>query len=146
VRTKVVEVMRGCHGQEALLGPLPGARLGQVVAYEFELPDSFEPWPGRTLVERTFVLLDLDVMVPIDGRHYRILDLDEFADAIDDGTLSVEQAADALRRCDGPPRAVSSRVGHAQVVLGAWHWFVSSRNAPARVTSSPQAAPAQVDR
>jgi hypothetical protein len=104
------------------------------LAYEFELPDSFEPWPGRTLLERTFVLLDLgvsfanpcwarhvkpdgsvvdraaegsdtwyvdlvtveqhedryifrdlyiDVVVPMDGRHYRMLDLDEFADAIE---------------------------------------------------------------
>ena len=144
-----VEVMRGRHGQERLFGPLPGARHAGVVAYEFELPDSFEPWPGRTLVERTFVLLELgvsfanpcwarhvkpdgtvvdrgaegsgtwyvdlvtveqhgdryifrdlfiDVVVPMDGRHYRMLDLDEFADAIDDGSLSVEQATDALRR------------------------------------------------
>ena len=144
-----VEVMRGRHGQERLFGPLPGARHAGVVAYEFELPDSFKPWPGRTLVERTFVLLELgvsfanpcwarhtkpdgtvvdrgaegrgtwyvdlvtveqhgdryifrdlfiDVVVPMDGRHYRMLDLDEFADAIDNGSLSVEQATDALRR------------------------------------------------
>ena len=144
-----VEVMRGRHGQERLFGPLPGARHAGVVAYEFELPDSFEPWPGRTLLERTFVLLDLgvsfanpcwvrdakpdgavvdrraegndtwyvdlvtvehhearyifrdlfiDLMVPMDGRHYRMLDLDEFADAIDNGSLNVERATDALRR------------------------------------------------
>jgi hypothetical protein len=144
-----VEVMRGRHGQERLFGPLPGVRCADVVAYEFELPSSFEPWPGRTLLERTFVLLDLgvsfanpcwvrhlnsdgtvvdrhaegsdtwyvdlvtveqhgdryifrdlyiDVMVPMDGRHYRMLDLDEFADAIDNGSLNVEQATDALRR------------------------------------------------
>ena len=144
-----VEVMRGRHGQERLFGPLPGARHAGVVAYEFELPDSFKPWPGRTLVERTFVLLELgvsfanpcwarhtkpdgtvvdrgaegsgtwyvdlvtveqhgdryifrdlfiDVVVPMDGRHYRMLDLDEFADAIDNGSLNVERATDALRR------------------------------------------------
>jgi len=144
-----VEVMRGRHGQQRLFGPLPGIRYAGVVAYEFELPDSFEPWPGRTLLERTFVLLDLgvsfanpcwvryakpdgavvdrraegndtwyvdlvtvehhearyifrdlfiDLVVPMDGRHYRMLDLDEFADAIDNGSLSVEQATDALRR------------------------------------------------
>ena len=144
-----VEVMRGHHGQERLFGPLPGVRHAKVVAYEFELPSSFEPWPGRTLLERTFVLLDLgvsfanpcwvrhvkpdgtvvdrgpegrdtwyvdlvaveqhedryifrdlfiDIMVPMDGRHYRMLDLDEFADAIDNGSLNVEQATDALRR------------------------------------------------
>ena len=56
-----VEVMRGRHAEAQLFGPLPGARHGQVVAYEFQLPDSFEPWPGRTLLERTFVLLDLGV-------------------------------------------------------------------------------------
>jgi len=149
VLNQPVEVMRGRHGQERLFGPLPGVRHAGVLAYEFELPDSFEPWPGRTLLERTFVLLDLgvsfanpcwarhiepdgavvdrgaegsdtwyvdlvtveqhenryilrdlfiDVMVPMDGRHYRMLDLDEFADAIDDGSLGVEQATDALRR------------------------------------------------
>ena len=149
VRRTPVEVMRGRHGEQRLVGPLPGAQIGQVVAYEFELPDSFEPWPGRTLVERTFVLLDLgvsfanpcwvrhhrpdgsvtdrgregpdtwyvdlvtveqdgnrytfrdlyiDVVVPMDGRHYRMLDLDEFADAIDAGSLSISQATDALRR------------------------------------------------
>jgi aminoglycoside phosphotransferase (APT) family kinase protein len=37
-------------------------------------------------------------MVPMDGRHYRMLDLDGFADAIDDASLSIEQAVDALRR------------------------------------------------
>jgi hypothetical protein len=56
-----VDVMRGRHGHDLVLGPYPGARLGEVVAYEFELPGSFVPWPGRTLVERTFVLLDLGV-------------------------------------------------------------------------------------
>ena len=50
--------------------------------------------------EDRYIFRDLyiDVMVPTDGRHYRILDLDEFADAIDNGSLSVEQATDALRR------------------------------------------------
>ena len=144
-----VEVMRGGHARDLVLGPYPGVRLGEVVAYEFELTDSFVPWPGRTLVERTFVLLDLgvsfsnpcwaqkvradrvivdrtlegrdtwyvdlitveqvgntytfrdlyvDVMVPMDGRHYRMLDLDEFADAIDSAALSIQLATDALRR------------------------------------------------
>jgi len=57
-----VQVMRGKHRDSGLLfGPLPGFRMGEVVAYEFQLPDRFEPWPGRTLVERTFVLLDVGV-------------------------------------------------------------------------------------
>jgi hypothetical protein len=145
----IVEVMRGRHDNPLLSGPFPGARVGETVAYEFELPASFEPWPGRARTETTFVLLDLgvsfanpcwvrhmrpggtlidrsaegpdmwyvdlvsveqngnrntfrdlyiDVMVPTDGRHYRMLDLDEFADAIDNGLLSTQQATDALRR------------------------------------------------
>jgi hypothetical protein len=144
-----VEVFRGCHAEPALFGPLPGARHGEVVAYEFELPDEFEPWPSRTLLVRTFVLLDLgvsfaepcwvrqrrpdgivvdrsaegsgmwyvdlimveesgsrytfrdlyiDVIVPMDGRHYRMLDLDEFADALDARALNPNQAIHALRR------------------------------------------------
>ncbi len=146
---QAVDVFRGGHGEDQLLGPLPGAQHGEVVAYEFELPANFEPWPGRTLVERTFVLLELgvsfanpcwircikpdgrcvdreqegrdtwyvdlitveqednrytfrdlyiDVMVPMDGRHYRMLDLDELADALDAGALTIQQATDALRR------------------------------------------------
>jgi len=145
-----IEVMRGGYRDPgSLFSPLPGVRVGDVVAYEFELPERFEPWPGRTRLERTFVLLDvgvsfanpcwrrateadgsvvemdprgsdswyvdfvtveehrdrytfrdlyLDVIVPTDGRHYRILDLDEFADAMADGSMSLEEAADGLRR------------------------------------------------
>jgi len=139
-------VLPGTHKDLAFtFGPLPGFRLGNVVAYEWELPERFEPWPGRTRLERTFVLLDvgvsfanpcwvrktkadgsvveadpcgqdswymdlitvemqgnrytfrdlyIDVMVPTDGRHYRMLDLDEYAD----GTLSLAVASDGLRR------------------------------------------------
>jgi hypothetical protein len=140
-----IEVMRGRYADDHLSGPFSGARLGPVVAYDFELPASFEPWPGRTRRERTFVLLDfgvnfanprwarhtrpdgvvvdrgaegrdtwyvdlvtvegngntftfrdlyIDVIVPMDGRHYRMLDLDEFADALDSGVLSARDAAD----------------------------------------------------
>ncbi len=35
-----------------------------MLVYEFALPDSYVPWPGRTLLERTFVLLDLGVSFP----------------------------------------------------------------------------------
>jgi len=145
-----VEVMRGRHGDPVpLFGPLPGFRLGDVIAYEFELPAQFEPWPGRGRIERTFVLLDvgvsfanpcwvrrqepdgsiveidpsgrdswyldlvsveldggrytfrdlyIDVIVPTDGRHYRMLDMEEYGDAIADGALSLVDAVDGLRR------------------------------------------------
>jgi hypothetical protein len=104
----------------------------------------FTPWPGRTLLERVFVLLDLgvsmslppwrctatvsrgesepgtwyvdlvhvttrpgsvivrdlyiDVMVPMDGRHQRLLDLDDYADAMEAGRLEASLAVDGLRR------------------------------------------------
>jgi hypothetical protein len=140
-----VEVWRGRHGDpDPLFGPLPGVRAGEVLAYEFELPDRFIPWPGRTLLERVFVLLDLgvsmsappwrsnglvnrdetgpgtwyvdlvhvtarpgsvivrdlyiDVLVPTDGRHQRLLDLDEFADAMTEGRLETGTAIDGLQR------------------------------------------------
>ena len=132
-----------------MFGPLPAVRTGDTLAYEFRLPDRFVPWPGRTLLERVFVLLDLgvsmsvpcwrhmvradggpvapgnnqpttwyvdlvhitternsivvrdlyiDVMVPVDGRHQRLLDLDEFADAVENGQLDLPTAIDGLRR------------------------------------------------
>ncbi len=59
-----VQVWRGSFGDPVpLFGPLPGVRAGQVIAYEFELPDRFEPHPGRTRLERVFVLADLGVSI-----------------------------------------------------------------------------------
>ena len=148
-----VQVWQGRFGDPVpLFGPLPGVRTGDALAYEFALPDRFEPRQGRTRLERVFVLMDtgvgltlpcwrtattpdgdlipgvdaaldegttwyidllhvteygreitvrdlyLDVMVPTDGRHQRMLDLDEFADAIDEGHLPIDVATGALRR------------------------------------------------
>jgi len=42
--------------------------------------------------------LDIDVFVPTDGRPYRMLDLDELADAIEDGEFNLVEAMDGLRR------------------------------------------------
>ena len=135
---QAVQVWRGGHDPaESLFGPLPGRRLGDVVAYEWGLPARFVPAPGRTNIERTFVLLDvgvsfanpfwftgaeadtwyvdlvsveqsgesytfrdlyLDLFVPLDGRPYRQLDLDEFAAALAEGALSLAAAVDGLRR------------------------------------------------
>ncbi|WP_152365512.1 DUF402 domain-containing protein [Microlunatus speluncae] len=138
------------HDPDDLFGPLPGVRLDNVLAYEMAAPERFEPWPDRTSLQRTFVLLDLgvslnipcwrkatlrngnrvevpaadegtwyvdlitvdqpdpttfvlrdlfiDVMIPADARHHRMLDLDEFGDAIEGGKITVPQAVDALRR------------------------------------------------
>src|SRR6202044_1912748 len=48
----------------------------------------------------SFVIRDLyiDVMVPTDGRHQRLLDLDEFADAMEAGQIETGIAIDGLRR------------------------------------------------
>ncbi|MDQ3407586.1 MAG: DUF402 domain-containing protein, partial [Chloroflexota bacterium] len=46
----------------------------------------------------TFRDLYVDLIVPTDGRHYRMLDLDEFADAMADGSVTLEDAVDGLRR------------------------------------------------
>jgi hypothetical protein len=175
-----VQVLRGRHGHERLIGPLPGVRRGQVVAYEFELPESYEPWTGRTRLERTFVLLDLgvsfskpcwvrnrrldgtlvdrtqegqdtwyvdlvsveqrgttyvvrdlyiDVMVPTDGRHYRVLDLDEFADAIEQGALPIAQASDALRRWQ---RFLDRHLHASRAPASAWTDFPPAAIAPLR--------------
>lgn len=42
--------------------------------------------------------LDIDVFVPVDGRPYRMLDLDEFADALDGGEFTPAEVTDGLRR------------------------------------------------
>jgi len=58
-----VEVFLGTHKQAdpTLFGPLPGRRLGDVIAYESQAPATFTPWPGRSRVERRYALLDLGV-------------------------------------------------------------------------------------
>jgi hypothetical protein len=50
--------------------------------------------PGSVTVRDLYI----DVLVPTDGRHQRLLDLDEFADAMQAGHLGPEVAADGLRR------------------------------------------------
>lgn len=42
--------------------------------------------------------LYLDLIVPTDGRLYRMLDLHELGDALEAGAVSVEDAVDGLRR------------------------------------------------
>ena len=168
-----VDVFRGGHrdGDGSLFGPLPGVRMGDAVAYEFELPTRFVPWPGRSRLERVFVLLDLgvgmsnpcwchsansdgstvvipetevdswyvdlisvtseggryvfrdlfiDVGVPTDGRHYRMLDLDEFADAFAHGTVSLKEATDGLQRWQ---RFLDRHLHAGRFPLGSWTDF-----------------------
>lgn len=61
---EAVKVWRGRHGDPTPpFGPLPGARLGSAIAYEFELDRAFKPWPGRTRLDRVYVLLDLGIQM-----------------------------------------------------------------------------------
>lgn len=190
-----VEVLRGGHrpGDRELFGPLPGVRVGNVVAYEFELPEQFVPWPGRTRLERTFVLLDLgvsmsnpcwrrainsggdttdipdteehswyvdlitvdrdsdqyvfrdlfvDVMVPTDGRHYRTLDLDEFADAIEADTISLKQAVSGLRRWQ---RFLDRHLHSGRFPSGSWTDFPPAAFTPLAQLPAPFAPPVRWD-
>jgi hypothetical protein len=57
-----VDVWRGMFSDPVpLFEPLPGVRTGDILAYEFELPERFIPKPGHERLERTFVLGDLGV-------------------------------------------------------------------------------------
>ncbi|MCA1676386.1 MAG: hypothetical protein LC799_30830, partial [Actinobacteria bacterium] len=61
-----VEVWKGRHGDPVPpFGPLPGVRLNDTLAYEFEVPARLVAWPGRTLLNRVFVLLDLGVSMSL---------------------------------------------------------------------------------
>jgi Protein of unknown function (DUF402) len=184
-----VEVWRGAHGDPVPpFGPLPGVRIGDTLAYEFRLPDRFVPWPGRSLLERVFVLLDLgvsmarpcwrrmrlpeggeldgvdaaldgpttwyvdlievthdagriilrdlyiDVMVPTDGRHQRLLDLDEYADAIGQGRLAVPAAIDGLRRWQ---RFLDRHLHGGRDPAGDWTDFPPKRIRPLTALPGP---------
>ncbi|HEX5504524.1 MAG TPA: DUF402 domain-containing protein [Thermomicrobiales bacterium] len=185
-----VEVLRGTHEDLSFqFGPLPGFRLDNVVAYEFALPERFEPWPGRTRLERTFVLLDvgvsfanpcwvratqpdgtvveidprgrdswyvdlvtveaqgnrylfrdlyIDVIVPTDGRHYRMLDLDEYADAMRDGTVSLDAAIDGLQRWQ---RFLDRHLHAGRWPLETWSDFPPQSIRPLAALPAPFAVP-----
>ncbi len=66
--------------------------------------------------------LDIDVFVPTDGRPYRLLDLDEFADAIEDGEFTLVEAIDGLRRWQRFLDAHLHRFGPGDVETG-WRDF-----------------------
>ena len=160
-------VMRGTAG------PFAGRRLGDVVAYDFALDDSFTPRPGLTRWERAFLLLDLgvqfvnplwwrgdeatswyvdlvrltvagdtitvddlyiDVIIPTDGRHYRQLDLDEFAEAIAAGKLPLPAALDALARWQ---RFLDRHLHDTRWPPTTWTDFPPAAIAPLRTLPSP---------
>src|SRR5260370_21001761 len=95
--------------------------VGVIVDREPEGKDSW--YVDLVTVEQhghRYTLRDLyiDVIVPTDGRHYRMVDLDEFADGIDDGLLNIEQATDALL-----PLAAVRYLHPERAPVGAWTDF-----------------------
>lgn len=66
----------------------------------------------------------IDVLVPVDGRHQRLLDLDEFADAIEAGQLDVGTAIDGLRRWQ---RFLDRHLHAARDPAGRWTDFPPRR-------------------
>lgn len=81
--------------------------------------------------------LDIDVFVPTDGRPYRMLDLDEFADAIEVGEFTLEEALDGLRRWQRFLDTHLHRFGPGDVHAG-WRDFPPAAIAP--LTALPQDA------
>lgn len=72
-----IQVYLGTHkqGDPTLFGPLPGRRLGDVIAFEMQAPPVFTPWPGRSRVERKYALIDLGVSFGIPcWSHHRLPD------------------------------------------------------------------------
>lgn len=169
-RLEWVQVMRGDSG------PFPGARLGDALAYEFELAPSRVPRPGMTRLERVFVLLDVgvqlsnppywrgkdagcwyvdlvavsggnsaftvtdlyvDVIIATDGRPYRMLDLDEFAIAVDEGALSWSDAIDALQRWQ---RFLDRYVHSERFPAATWTDFPPAAITPLAALPAPLAA------
>jgi hypothetical protein len=122
------------------IGPLPGIRKGNYLAYEFEVAPKWfftGPKPDGPVRQRSFVMLEeeiqlcqpvvnrdvhegwwyvdlvqvedrssevsvtddfIDVMVPPAGHPYRVLDLDEYADAMVGGRVSPARLAMGLRK------------------------------------------------
>jgi hypothetical protein len=184
-----VKVWHGGFGDPVPLnGPFPGVRSGNAVAYEFALPQRFQPRPGRDRLDRVFMLTDLgvsmaqpywlrerradgtivqgidaapgvsttwyvdllevtdrgdeiiardlyiDVMVPTDGRHYRMLDLDEYADAMEAGQMPAEVAIDGLRRWQ---RFLDSHLHRDRDPRGDWTDFPPAAIADLAALPSP---------
>ncbi len=110
-----VQVWSGAYGDpEPLFGPLPGIRHGNAIAYEFALPERFEPKPGRTRLERVFILADFGVSmaqpcwrreVRADGTVVRGLDGDRRWQRFLDSCLHRDRDPSGTWP-DFPPRAI----------------------------------------
>jgi hypothetical protein len=78
--------------------------------------------------------LYIDVMIPCDGRHQRLLDLDEFADAMADGGLPASVAVDGLRRWQ---RFLDEHVHRDRDPAGGWTDFPPKAIEPLAALPAP---------
>jgi hypothetical protein len=85
---------------------------------------------GEILVRGLYI----DLMVPVDGRHQRMLDLDEFADAIEAGDLPIDVALDGLRRWQ---RFLDTYVHHDRDPRAAWTNFPPAQIAELAALAAP---------
>ena len=101
-RLESVQVMRGQSG------PFAGVRLGEAMAYEFELDRSVVPRPGMTPLERVYVLLDVGVQLS-NPPYWRGTDANcWYVDLVtisgDDDKLTIwDQYVDLIIATDGRP-------------------------------------------
>lgn len=79
----------------------------------------------------------IDVIVPTDGRPYRMLDLDEFADAVRDGALSLVEALDGLGRWQ---RFLDRHLHSQRFPATGWTDFPPATIAPLVALPAPLAA------
>ena len=88
---------------------------------------------------RRFQVRDLyvDVIVPTDGRPYRMLDLDELADAIGDGAVPLAEGLDGLGRWQ---RFLDRHLHHQRFPITGWTDFPPAAIAPLRALPAPLAA------
>jgi hypothetical protein len=81
--------------------------------------------------------LYVDVIVATDGRHYRMLDLDELADAIHDGALPLAEGLDGLGRWQ---RFLDRHLHTQRMPAAGWTDFPPAAIAPLIALPAPLAA------
>ena len=78
--------------------------------------------------------LFIDVIIPTDGRAYRLLDLDEFAEAIGAGHVPLPEALDALTRWQ---RFLDRHLHHTRWPPATWADFPPAAIGPLHALPSP---------
>ncbi|MFJ5231456.1 DUF402 domain-containing protein [Kitasatospora sp. NPDC088391] len=90
-------------------------------------------WDGRDLLRTRDLWIDVVVGPP--DHPYRLLDLDDYADALADGRLAPEQAADGLRRVQ---RFLDRRLNRRHEAVRSWPDFPPAEVAELLTAELPQ--------